>query len=31
MGLQNCDLVISNTRVEGAEGVELIQDLRQRR
>jgi CheY-like chemotaxis protein len=28
MGLENCDLVISNTKVEGVEGVELIQYLR---
>jgi DNA-binding NtrC family response regulator len=28
MGLENCDLVISNTKVQGADGVELIQYLR---
>jgi DNA-binding response OmpR family regulator len=28
--LEPCDLVISNTRVEGADGVELIQYLRKR-
>jgi DNA-binding response OmpR family regulator len=31
MGLEVCDLVISNTKVEGADGVELIQFLRKRR
>jgi DNA-binding response OmpR family regulator len=30
IGLENCDLVISNTKVEGADGVELIQYLRKR-
>jgi two-component system, NtrC family, response regulator GlrR len=29
IGLEVCDLVISNTKVAGAEGVELIQFLRQ--
>jgi DNA-binding response OmpR family regulator len=28
MGLENCDLVISNTKVEGSEGIELILYLR---
>jgi DNA-binding NtrC family response regulator len=28
IGLEVCDLVISNTKVAGAEGVELIQFLR---
>jgi len=28
--LKNCDLVISNTKVQGADGVELIQYLRKR-
>ena len=28
MSLETCDLVISNTKVEGVEGVELIQYLR---
>jgi DNA-binding response OmpR family regulator len=30
LALENCDLVISNTKVEGADGVELIQFLRKR-
>jgi CheY-like chemotaxis protein len=30
IGLENCDLVISNTKVEGADGVKLIQYLRKR-
>jgi DNA-binding NtrC family response regulator len=30
IGLENCDLVISNTKIEGADGVELIQYLRKR-
>ena len=29
LGLELCDLLISNTKVEGANGVELIQQLRQ--
>jgi DNA-binding response OmpR family regulator len=29
--VQVCDLVISNTKVEGSDGVELIRFLRQRR
>jgi DNA-binding response OmpR family regulator len=29
--LESCDLVISDTKVEGADGVELIALLRQRR
>jgi CheY-like chemotaxis protein len=28
LGLQACDLVISNTKVQGADGVELIRMLR---
>ncbi len=28
LGLEFCDLVITNTKVEGADGVELIQYLR---
>ena len=31
IGLEVCDLVISNTRVEGADGVEMIQYLRKRK
>jgi DNA-binding NtrC family response regulator len=31
IGLEVCDLVISNTKVEGADGVELILYLRKRR
>jgi DNA-binding NtrC family response regulator len=31
LGLESCDLLISNTRVEGADGVELIQNLRKRK
>ena len=31
MALETCDMVISNTKVEGADGVELIQYLRKRR
>jgi DNA-binding NtrC family response regulator len=31
LGLEFCDLVISNTKVEGADGVELIQRLRKRK
>jgi DNA-binding NtrC family response regulator len=30
IGLENCDLVISNTKVEGADGVEMILYLRKR-
>jgi DNA-binding NtrC family response regulator len=30
LALNPCDLVISNTKVEGADGVELIQYLRKR-
>jgi DNA-binding NtrC family response regulator len=30
MALEVCDLVISNTKVEGSDGVELILDLRKR-
>jgi DNA-binding NtrC family response regulator len=30
ISLESCDLVISNTKVEGADGVELIQYLRKR-
>jgi DNA-binding response OmpR family regulator len=30
VGLKVCDLVISNTRVGGAHGIDLIQDLRER-
>ena len=30
LALEPCDLVISNTKVEGANGVELIQYLRKR-
>jgi DNA-binding response OmpR family regulator len=28
-GLKNCDLVISNTRVGGVDGIDLIRDLRE--
>jgi DNA-binding NtrC family response regulator len=31
MALESCDLVISNTKVAGAQGVELIQYLRLRK
>jgi DNA-binding NtrC family response regulator len=31
IGLEVCDLLISNTKVEGSEGVELIQYLRKHR
>jgi DNA-binding response OmpR family regulator len=31
MGLEVCDLVISNTKVEGADGVELITYLRKQK
>ena len=30
IGLETCDLVISNTKVEGADGVELVLYLRKR-
>jgi DNA-binding NtrC family response regulator len=30
MGLESCDLVISNTKVQGADGVELMLYLRKR-
>ena len=31
IGLESCDMVISNTKVEGADGVELISYLRKRK
>jgi CheY-like chemotaxis protein len=30
LGLQSCDLILSNTKVQGADGVELIVYLRSR-
>jgi two-component system, response regulator FlrC len=31
IALDSCDLVLSNTKVEGADGIEMIKELRQHR